>query len=114
MLVRMVAVEVLAEAGYTVDEAASADEAMARAVVHWPDAAVLDFSLPDRRADQLALELRALRADLPLLIASGYDEAEMRPKFASTHAMAFVAKPYDAHGLCRALANLGVGIPRRI
>lgn len=114
MLVRMVAVEVLAEAGFTVEEAGSADEAMARAVVHWPDAAVLDFSLPDRRADQLAQELRALRADLPLVIASGYDEAEMRPKFASTHAMAFIAKPYDAHGLCRALAKLGVGVPRRV
>lgn len=114
-LVRMVAVEALAEAGFVVEEAASADEAVAvlGAMTHRFDAAILDFGLPDRRADQLAGELRALRPDLPLLIASGYDAADMRQRFGSTTSLAFVAKPYDAQALCQALAKLGVRMPRR-
>ncbi len=113
MLVRMVAVEVLSEAGFEVEEAASADEAVnrLRTSPHGFDAAILDFGLPDRRADQLALELRALRPHLPLVIASGYDEGDMRRRFAATDRIAFVSKPYDAQGLCRVLSDLGVETP---
>lgn len=113
MLVRMVAVEVLSEAGFDIEEAASADEAMnrVRTSAHRFDAAILDFGLPDRRADQLAHELRAVRPHLPLLIASGYDEADMRSRFDGIESIAFVSKPYDAQVLCRALDGLGVRAP---
>ena len=97
MLVRMVAVEVLREAGFDVEEAATAAEALARMAEGGGSgfaAAILDFGLPDRTADALAVDLRALRADLPLVIASGYDVSEMRHRFTG-QPIAFVTKPYE-------------------
>ena len=45
------------------------------------DAAIVDVGLPDRRGDALAAELRALYADLPIVIASGYgEETVARPR----------------------------------
>ena len=71
----MVAVDVLREGGFEVDEVGTAAEALERMSKDGNfAAAILDFGLPDRRADELALELRALHAELPLVIASGYDE----------------------------------------
>ena len=39
--------------------------------------AVVDVGLPDGRGDALALELRELRADLPIILATGYDGAHL-------------------------------------
>ena len=112
VLVRMVAVDVLREAGLQVEEAASAIEALALMGTNGERfaAAILDFGLPDRSADQLAGELRALRSDLPLVIASGYAEADLRQRFPTLDAIAFVSKPYGAEALRRALRGLGVRV----
>ena len=69
--------------------------------------------MPDRPADALARELRERWPDLPLLIASGYSEADMRQKFEFTDRIGFVAKPYDAQALCRALASFGINGSQR-
>ncbi|HEX6011017.1 MAG TPA: response regulator, partial [Geminicoccaceae bacterium] len=113
VLVRMVVVETLAEAGFQVEEAGNAGEALAKArtVGGHLAAAVVDFNLPDREADALAAELRAIRSDLPLVVASGYGEAELRPRFGDASRLAFVAKPYNARALVEALRGLGVGAP---
>ena len=112
-LIRMVAVEMLAEAGFQVEEAGNAGEALAKARTAGGRlaAAVVDFNLPDRPADGLAAELRAIRSDLPLVVASGYAEAELRPRFGDASRLAFVAKPYNASGLVEALRGLGVKVP---
>ena len=104
--------DVLREAGLQVEEAASAIEALALMGTNGERfaAAILDFGLPDRSADQLAGELRALRSDLPLVIASGYAEADLRQRFPTLDAIAFVSKPYGAEALRRALRGLGVRV----
>ena len=65
--VRMFAVEALEGAGFSVDEAATASEAMGRirAAQGRYDAAILDADLPEKAGDALAVELRAMHADLP-------------------------------------------------
>lgn len=112
-LVRMVAVEVLSEAGFEVEQAATAVEALAQmAKGAGFAAAILDFGLPDRNADALAPELRALQADLPLVIASGYEEAEMRCRFVGLARIAYVTKPYQSVALGDALRTLGITVGR--
>ena len=108
-LVRLFAVDVLEDAGFRVLQAETADEAI-KALRETPDAlaAVIDMGLPDRPGDQLASEVRALRADLPIVIASGRSGRELRERFARQQRVAVLVKPYTAELLLDALAEVGV------
>ncbi len=109
-LVSMMAAEALDEAGFAVEEAASAAEALAklRRESEVFDAVILDMRLPDGTGDNLARELRAMRADLPIVIASGYDRAPLQQLFADDARIVVVAKPYLGDDLRVALRQLGV------
>ncbi len=109
-LVAMMAVEALSDAGFAAEEAATSADAVAkvRANLAGFDAVILDMGLPDRRGDQVARDLRAMRADLPIVIASGYDRAPLQALFASDSRVVVVAKPYVSSDLRDALASLGV------
>ena len=111
-LVRMVATEMLAEAGLEVAEAGNVAEARLLLGGGGPPwaAAILDFSLPDGSAEALAGELRARDAGLPLLIASGHSAGDLQPKFAGLQGIAFIGKPYESRALLEALRKLGVRI----
>src|SRR5688572_13101128 len=82
-LVRMFTVDALEDAGFRVVQAGTAAEAMAalRGTTDF-GAALVDIGLPDRPGDQLAEEIHALRADLPIVIASGRSSRELRERFA--------------------------------
>jgi PAS domain S-box-containing protein len=76
-LVRMSTADMLMDLGYTVVEAGSAEEAL-RLVeegLH-PDILVTDHLMPGKTGVELALDLRSSRPELPVLIISGYAEAE--------------------------------------
>lgn len=108
--VRMLAAEALAGAGFAVDEAASAVEALARvrAARGRYDAVILDLPTADRSGAAAAAELRALHADLPILLASDAPDAQTATEFAADRSTGVIAKPYNAEALTRALAALGV------
>ena len=97
ILVRMFAVDALEDAGFRVLQAGTAAEAM-QALRGAPDvrAVVVDMGLPDRPGDQLAAEIQALRADLPIVIASGRSGRELRERFAGNPRVAILVKPYTA------------------
>jgi CheY-like chemotaxis protein len=109
LLVRMFAVDALADAGFRVLEAGTAAEAM-KALNGATNvrAALIDMGLPDRPGDQLADEVRALRADLPIVIASGRSGRELRERFAASPRIAILVKPYTAPLLLETLAGVGV------
>jgi CheY-like chemotaxis protein len=119
-LVRMFAVDALEDAGFKVEQAGDAAEALevlqqVRAVAgassgngHGISAAVIDLGLPDRSGDQLAADMRALYGDLPLLIASGRSERELKDRFSSDRYVGVLMKPYTAPMLIDSLASLGV------
>lgn len=110
LLVRMFAVDALEDAGFQVEEAGTAAEAM-RALSQLGQnlqAVIIDLGLPDRAGDELAAELRALRADLPILIASGRSEREIRERFAHDTGVGVLVKPYTASMLVDALESVGV------
>ena len=96
ILVQMVAAEQLRELGYRVETAGSAAEAMNKAKLLGGDIAlaIVDIGLPDRKGDVLVGELRALHPQLPIVIATGYDSAELARRFAADQRVALIRKPY--------------------
>lgn len=112
MLVRMFAVDALEDAGFQVLQAGDATEATtALAGAADVAAVIVDMGLPDRSGDQLAAELRAKLQDLPILIASGRSERELKDRFAADMRIGVLVKPYTAAMLVNALAALGVKAP---
>ena len=110
ILIQMVAEEFLLEAGFTVDTAGSATEAMnkLKLIPGGVDAAVVDLGLPDRQGDDLVREMRALHPSLPVVIASGRGLDDLRTTFKGEHKIAFVSKPYLESELLTSLKDLGL------
>ncbi len=74
-IVRMLIVDVLEELEYKVLEAANAEEALTTLESETPiDLLMTDQGLPDMKGTDLAVAARRLRAQLPVLFASGYSE----------------------------------------
>jgi DNA-binding response OmpR family regulator len=112
MLVRMFAVDALEDVGFQVLQAGDATEAIQALAGGDPvQAVIVDMGLPDRSGDQLAGEMRAQRPDLPILIASGRSERELKDRFASDPRTGVLVKPYTASMLVGALNSLGVKAP---
>jgi DNA-binding response OmpR family regulator len=110
LLVRLFTVDALEDAGFKVAEAGTAAEALAKLGKDGRGirAAIVDLGLPDRAGDQLASEMHAVLSDLPIVIASGRSERELRERFQGHRRIAVLGKPYTALMLIDALASLGV------
>lgn len=109
-LVRMFAVDALEDAGFAIAEAANAADAL-QVLEAGPEsirAVVVDLGLPDRPGDQLAAEIRRQWPQLPILIASGRSERELKERFAIDAHVAIMVKPYTGPMLLQALQSLGV------
>ncbi len=101
VLIRMLAVDMLLDLGHEADEAGTAREAME--LLQAPGAAyglvLLDLGLPDKRGDELIREIRRSHADLPLLVASGEDQSEVKARLQEFAPIGFLGKPYDLDGM---------------
>ncbi len=76
-LVRMSTADMLADLGYAVIEVASGEAAMR--LVHGGkhfDLLVTDHLMPGMNGTELALAVRAIRPNVPVLLVSGYAESE--------------------------------------
>jgi len=112
VMLRMAATDLLEEMGFRVETAGSAREATAR-VVHAGaayDAVIIDLGLPDRSGAELAREIRGSRADVPIVIASGYDETVLDEALAGDARVGFLGKPYGVRSMTRVFADLGISI----
>lgn len=109
VLVRMFAVDALEDEGFKVEESANAAEALTK-LQSLPQirAVIIDLGLPDRSGDQVAAEVRAMRPDLPILIASGRSERELKERFVLDGRIGIVVKPFTGPMLLDALEKLGV------
>ena len=96
-------------AGYAVDTAATADEALAAAAAHPPEAVILDLVLPDGNGTDVCRELRTW-SDAPVIVLSAVGEE--REKIAALDAGAddYVTKPFSVDEL---LARLRAVLRRR-
>lgn len=109
-LVAAVAGDFLEDIGYRFVEAASIKAAIEAAGPDLArfDVAIVDVGLPDGKGDELALVLRELRADFPIIIASGYGEADLDARLRDMPQVVVLQKPYDSARLLSALTTLGV------
>jgi DNA-binding NtrC family response regulator len=109
-LIQMLAVEYLEEAGFKVDTAGSATEAMNKLALipGGVDAVVLDVGLPDRSGEILLQEIRAIHPLLPVVLATGQGAADLARAFQGQSKVAIATKPYDAGDLLKALRSLGI------
>ncbi|WP_439532231.1 PAS domain-containing protein [Polymorphobacter sp.] len=104
-LVRMFTADMLADLGYEVVEAASAEEALQliREGLE-PSVLVTDHLMPGMNGGQLARTLRSQKPTLPVLVVSGYaEEAGIDPDVAR------LTKPFRNAELAKSLSDLLVG-----
>ena len=106
-LVAMVAEEALSALGFKPTSARTTREAMAQFQAQEPELALIDVGLPDGKGDDLAVRLRSAAPRLRVVMASGYDPAELRRKFRHDPQVAVMAKPYTQTDLAAAARSLG-------
>ena len=109
-LIQMLAREYLEECALKVDVASTAAEALnkLRLVPGGVDAMVIDMGLPDSKGDSLVREVRSIYPSLPIVIASGQGNADVREKFKGMISVAIVDKPYSADQLKAAIRTIGI------
>ena len=112
VVLRLAVVDLLEDMGFRVETAGSAREAMARVGASGGgySAVIIDFGLPDRSGAELAKEIRGQRADIPIVIASGYDETILDEALAGDGLVGFLGKPYGVQGVTQVFADLGIYI----
>ena len=107
MLVAALAVDALEELGYLSIEATTSKATREIASGGTQLAfAVIDVGLPDGRGDALAIELRGMRPDLPIIIATGYDGAHLDERLRGHPRTAVLGKPYDIAQLQAAIKSI--------
>lgn len=104
---RTVASDVLRMAGFDVVTACDGVEALERFRERDDIVAVLlDMAMPRMNGAETFRELRRLRADVPVLLSSGYDEQQATSQFAGEGLAGFLQKPYRATQLIERIQDL--------
>ena len=104
--VRRVAARMLRHAGYDVETAQDGQEAveMLRADPARCDVVVLDGSMPRLSGQDAARIIHDIRADLPLILATGFFDAQSEEMVAEAVFASAIAKPYDIASLAKVVA----------
>jgi CheY-like chemotaxis protein len=110
VLIQMLAAEYLEDMGLKVDVATTATDALNKLglVPGGVDAIVMDMGLPDRRGDSLVHEIRSIYPSVPIVIASGLGQKDLRDIMKDTPMVTFVYKPFTAEDLRAALRGAGL------
>jgi CheY-like chemotaxis protein len=98
--------DMLAQLGYepvSYDNSVKALEAF-RAGPGRFDAMLTDELMPELTGTQLALRVKELRPELPVVIASGYGGRELRQRARDAGVSQLVDKPYESRTIAQALA----------
>ena len=111
-LVAMVATDSLNELGFDVVEAISAKGAvdLAKAGIDKFALAVVDLGLPDRPGEDVVAEIKTLRAEFPVIVASGRG-ADRDAHFEKFSRVVVVSKPYDFSDFRASIEALGLILP---
>ena len=105
--VREIARKALERRGYRVLSAASGLEAVDVYRRHRGDLAMvlLDLSMPGMSGQETLPELHKIRADVPIVVSSGYSEEEAMRLFHGQRVSGFLQKPYTATRLAELVAG---------
>lgn len=97
--------EMLAPFGYKVTAMTSSPEAL-ETIKKNPEAfdlVITDMTMPAITGKQLALEIKAIRPDLPIILCTGFSELINETKAKESGIDAFLMKPYAAGDLVRTI-----------
>lgn len=97
----------LAAAGYDVDAAATAQQALVKAAERTLSVIVLDLGLPDRDGLELLRQLRSIDPHVPIVVLSAQDQLDTRVAALDQGADDFVPKPF---GMPELLARIRVAL----
>src|SRR5258706_5384412 len=96
--------------GYEVETAANGDEGLSKLGERPFDLVLLDLALPGRSGIDLLPEIRALDAELPVIIITAYGTVEDAVRAMQCGAGNFLQKPWDNEKL---LADVRSAVARR-
>jgi two-component system, OmpR family, KDP operon response regulator KdpE len=99
---------ILRDAGFEVIEAATMQEALDRAAVRPPDAAIVDLMLPDGSGIELCRSLREW-STMPILVLSAIGDEDAKVQALDAGADDYVTKPFGTREL---VARLGAALRR--
>jgi len=105
--VRLVICRSIEKAGFTVVPASSGQEALEILGERHREIAVvlLDLTMPGMDGQQVFEAVRALNAQLPVLLMSGFSESEATAKFAGQGLAGFIQKPFEISALVERLSS---------
>jgi PAS domain S-box-containing protein len=107
-LVRNLARQTLEHYGYRVllaEEGAGGVEVLRREMDR-VDCVVLDLTMPVMSGEEALPQLKALRPGVPVILSSGFSEAEAVGRFAGKGLAAFIQKPYKAAELAEKVKDV--------
>jgi len=87
--------KILSEAGFSVETANTAGEAVSTADKNEISAAIIDFRLPDNNGFDLFLSLRKKDANLPCVLITSYGSSKLREEALKLGFNAYLDKPFD-------------------
>lgn len=67
---------------------------------------VLDMMMPVMNGEDALSQLQSIRADVPVIVSSGYDETEVQRRFQSGNITGFIQKPYSASQLAAKIKDI--------
>jgi two-component system cell cycle sensor histidine kinase/response regulator CckA len=89
--------------GYTVYEADSGIAGIAAIETEKPDVVVLDMTMPDLDGADVVRRVRATGSPVPIVISSGYLNADVEGRLEPSDFQAFLSKPYSVAELIDAI-----------
>jgi len=89
---------ILRDAGYEAVSASSGEEALDRAAVHPPEAAIVDLMLPDLDGVEVTRRLREW-SEMPILVLSAVGEEDRKVEALAAGADDYVTKPFGPREL---------------
>jgi DNA-binding NtrC family response regulator len=98
--------EFLTSQGYEVDEADSCREAERSFRTSNPDAAIIDYLLPDGNALDLLPRLKAISPEIPLIILTGHGSIDLAVRAIKEGAEQFLTKPVELPALLVVIQRL--------
>ncbi len=113
--VRQAAKSILESYGYRVVVAANGKEGLDlfQPLGEEFDAVLLDMTMPVMSGEETLVRLKSIRTNIPIVLSSGYNEAEATRKFTDKGLAGFVQKPYTAVGLAEKVKIALESAPKR-
>jgi CheY-like chemotaxis protein len=93
--------------GYSVTATSSSDEALAtfRSQPDNFDVVITDQTMPGRTGIQLTVEIKSIRADVPVVLMTGFSEAVTPERLSQVGIGALLMKPFVSATLAKAVRD---------